>query len=126
MIIAKKIYVFFLIVFPALLTGCGTTMGTTSAQRAALDSAATASPADATGNSVNAAILSQIPSMKTGENSMVGSVTVVAGAVYAAASSRRCRPLVVIDGGIRRERVACENDRNWFFSKPVFVKGESE
>ncbi len=126
MVIDRKIRLFVLIVCPALLTGCVATMSSTPAQQRAASESAASSSTHSTNNPVEAAILSQISSMKTGEEGTVGDVTFIAGEAYTAASGRRCRPVTITDGRIRRGQLVCENGRGWFFSKRVFVTRESK
>ena len=75
-------------------------------------------------NPVESAILSKIPTLGSGVESMAGDVSFIAGEAFASASGLRCRPVTITESsptGTARGRIVCKNNQRWFFSKDIFL-----
>ncbi|RDH85884.1 MAG: hypothetical protein DIZ78_09885 [endosymbiont of Escarpia spicata] len=119
----RKIHLLILTACLASVTGCATSM---SAPLAKTETVQKVVATYFVSNPLEAAILTEIPTMNPGESGAAGSVIFVAGELYAAASGRRCRPVTITmnpSSGITRGRVACNDGHNWFFSGDVFLTG---
>jgi len=78
-------------------------------------------------NTSESTILLQISTMNVGEEAHVDGMVIVAGEIYTAASGSHCRSVTIssevsLDAiSTVRERVACDNGHNWFFTKDIFL-----
>ena len=75
-------------------------------------------------NPVESAILSRIPTLGAGLESMAGDVSFIAGETFASASGLRCRPVTITESspsGTSRGRIVCKNNQRWFFSRDIFL-----
>ena len=75
-------------------------------------------------NPVELAILSRIPTLGAGVESMAGDVSFIAGDAFASASGLHCRPVTITESsptGTTRGRIVCKNSQNWFFSRDIFL-----
>ncbi len=75
------------------------------------------------GDPVEAAILSVISTMKSGEKGTAGAVAYVVGNAYAAASGVLCKPVTIIGDSSAGARLACMHGQRWSFSNEVFLAG---
>lgn len=117
---AKIIRLFSFMACLVLVTGCAATVGTTSLPIGMEQGKLIPNSS----NSVELAILSEVPVMSAGEDGVVNNIRFTVGETYTAASGRRCKPVTItglLTANSTSGRVVCESDPNWFFSKDVFL-----
>lgn len=74
-------------------------------------------------------ILSELPIMQSGESGATGNVVFKAGYLYSSAAGLTCKTVTLsksFDVSDTKNRVACDNGKNWFFISDVFQADDNE
>jgi hypothetical protein len=117
----RKIELIILATFSMLVGGCAASVDPVSAE---IETPPPSEVVDYTNNTVESAILSRISYLAPGVESTAGDVSFIAGETFASASGLRCRPITITESsstGTARERIVCNNNQSWFFSRDIFL-----
>ena len=74
-------------------------------------------------------ILSELPTMHSGESGAAGDVVFVAGDLYSSAAGLTCKTVTLsesFDESNTKNRVVCDNGKSWFFIADVFQVDDNE
>jgi hypothetical protein len=117
----RRIELIILATFSMLVGGCVASVDPVSAE---IETPPPSEVVDYANNPVESAILSRISTLGSGVESTAGDVSFIAGEAFASASGLRCRPITITESsptGRARERIVCNNNQSWFFSRDIFL-----